>query len=103
RRRHTSFSRDWSSDVCSSDLVTFNDNLAIGGFIKHTRQAVKAALRTGLQVRLIGGKKCIAQGINRAPLRLLLFHVSQLLLQPLRSEERRVNKCTERRSVAPLE
>src|SRR5690606_39456583 len=22
RRRHTSFSRDWSSDVCSSDLVT---------------------------------------------------------------------------------
>src|SRR5690606_40201315 len=23
RRRHTRFSRDWSSDVCSSDLVTF--------------------------------------------------------------------------------
>src|SRR5690606_39692883 len=22
RRRHTSFSRDWSSDVCSSDLLT---------------------------------------------------------------------------------
>src|SRR5690606_39881172 len=22
RRRHTSFSRDWSSDVCSSDLTT---------------------------------------------------------------------------------
>src|SRR5690606_41092230 len=22
RRRHTSFSRDWSSDVCSSDLAT---------------------------------------------------------------------------------
>src|SRR5690606_40669333 len=27
RRRHTSFSRDWSSDVCSSDLSTFD----IGG------------------------------------------------------------------------
>src|SRR5690606_40708573 len=25
RRRHTSFSRDWSSDVCSSDLALFND------------------------------------------------------------------------------
>src|SRR5690606_3572369 len=25
RRRHTSFSRDWSSDVCSSDLVDFLD------------------------------------------------------------------------------
>src|SRR5690606_41123680 len=24
RRRHTSFSRDWSSDVCSSDLTTAN-------------------------------------------------------------------------------
>src|SRR5690606_40122832 len=25
RRRHTSFSRDWSSDVCSSDLSTARD------------------------------------------------------------------------------
>src|SRR5690606_40247594 len=24
RRRHTRFSRDWSSDVCSSDLEVFN-------------------------------------------------------------------------------
>src|SRR5690606_19150890 len=23
RRRHTSFSRDWSSDVCSSDLIPY--------------------------------------------------------------------------------
>src|SRR5690606_40308574 len=26
RRRHTRFSRDWSSDVCSSDLVEVNLN-----------------------------------------------------------------------------
>src|SRR5690606_39990250 len=25
RRRHTRFSRDWSSDVCSSDLAKFGD------------------------------------------------------------------------------
>src|SRR5690606_40608975 len=25
RRRHTRFSRDWSSDVCSSDLTLIND------------------------------------------------------------------------------
>src|SRR5690606_40380574 len=25
RRRHTRFSRDWSSDVCSSDLLDWND------------------------------------------------------------------------------
>src|SRR5690606_40738189 len=28
RRRHTSFSRDWSSDVCSSDLRYINDSKA---------------------------------------------------------------------------
>src|SRR5690606_40944150 len=27
RRRHTRFSRDWSSDVCSSDLVERRDRL----------------------------------------------------------------------------
>src|SRR5690606_7551975 len=26
RRRHTRFSRDWSSDVCSSDLLIFTPN-----------------------------------------------------------------------------
>src|SRR5690606_40767321 len=28
RRRHTSFSRDWSSDVCSSDLAAGEDRWA---------------------------------------------------------------------------
>src|SRR5690606_40105183 len=28
RRRHTRFSRDWSSDVCSSDLTSAPDSLA---------------------------------------------------------------------------
>src|SRR5690606_40868117 len=32
RRRHTRFSRDWSSDVCSSDLVPGFDNAAVDGF-----------------------------------------------------------------------
>src|SRR5207302_7627709 len=32
RRRHTRFSRDWSSDVCSSDLKAWND-LKRGGFL----------------------------------------------------------------------
>src|SRR5690606_40682494 len=31
RRRHTRFSRDWSSDVCSSDLVDRVVLLGIGG------------------------------------------------------------------------
>src|SRR5690606_40623094 len=31
RRRHTRFSRDWSSDVCSSDLFTYA-GAPLGGF-----------------------------------------------------------------------
>src|SRR5690606_39590404 len=29
RRRHTRFSRDWSSDVCSSDLTYLSNNVVI--------------------------------------------------------------------------
>src|SRR5690606_39691488 len=29
RRRHTRFSRDWSSDVCSSDLATKNGRVRV--------------------------------------------------------------------------
>src|SRR5690606_40692517 len=29
RRRHTRFSRDWSSDVCSSDLILIEKRLAL--------------------------------------------------------------------------
>src|SRR5690606_39897156 len=39
RRRHTRFSRDWSSDVCSSDLV---DETALGADADYT-----AALASG--------------------------------------------------------
>src|SRR5207302_7766780 len=30
RRRHTRFSRDWSSDVCSSDLVLRDPRFGVG-------------------------------------------------------------------------
>src|SRR5690606_40161069 len=29
RRRHTRFSRDWSSDVCSSDLIKHHNKVAV--------------------------------------------------------------------------
>src|SRR2546429_5676281 len=44
RRRHTRCSRDWSSDVCSSDLtlvidtVGFNDKAWLPAFLPHTEQ-----------------------------------------------------------------
>src|SRR5690606_41120755 len=30
RRRHTRFSRDWSSDVCSSDLAPWREHIDLG-------------------------------------------------------------------------
>src|SRR5690606_40072406 len=48
RRRHTRFSRDWSSDVCSSDLIAGSDPvLMLTGPIPSTR---KALARAGLKV-----------------------------------------------------
>src|SRR5690606_40653331 len=36
RRRHTRFSRDWSSDVCSSDLLANGKALELGGITAST-------------------------------------------------------------------
>src|SRR5690606_39306956 len=55
RRRHTRFSRDWSSDVCSSDLLQPGGQLAralrVVGDVEHafgpTRQALQPARNTG--------------------------------------------------------
>src|SRR5690606_39997878 len=41
RRRHTSFSRDWSSDVCSSDLHERLDGPARIGRFLNTREATR--------------------------------------------------------------
>src|SRR6266508_6423571 len=37
RRRHTSWPRDWSSDVCSSDLADDND---LHGAIEHRKRVL---------------------------------------------------------------
>src|SRR5690606_39299295 len=66
RRRHTRFSRDWSSDVCSSDLP---DRRVLRGDAP-PRPGVRPARRDGP-----GGLAC-----------------PEGLLEPGRSEERRVGK-----------
>src|SRR5690606_40055121 len=68
RRRHTRFSRDWSSDVCSSDLATLLVAIA-GYFITRTFfdpavgaiEAVDAA-RTGRSEERRVGKECRSRG-----------------------------------------
>src|SRR5216684_9047472 len=53
RRRHTRCSRDWSSDVCSSDLLFINP-------LRYSRQDIKSCfddaggLRAGAAVRIAG-------------------------------------------------
>src|SRR5215475_15838179 len=42
RRRHTRFSRDWSSDVCSSDLVAAAQRLAAIQTIKNQMEVWSA-------------------------------------------------------------
>src|SRR5690606_40962478 len=44
RRRHTSFSRDWSSDVCSSDLH-MNEKPDIDGLVRRLTEDLPASLR----------------------------------------------------------
>src|SRR5712692_8129731 len=55
RRRHTRWNCDWSSDVCSSDLVTLQSNPLIQQFRFGTRTAeTSLSLRDGESVVLAG-------------------------------------------------
>src|SRR6266852_4138930 len=54
RRRHTSCYRDWSSDVCSSDLATVTRQLVRGGashFIESGRDAARQ--QSGRRLRIV--------------------------------------------------
>src|SRR6266508_5817356 len=49
RRRHTRWPRDWSSDVCSSDLSRSQRSVSL-----RVRQEVQEMLRQGLRLRSLG-------------------------------------------------
>src|SRR5690606_39990769 len=51
RRRHTRFSRDWSSDVCSSDLAGRRERTEIVGVL-----ALGPAMTADPRKRLLGGR-----------------------------------------------
>src|SRR5690606_40071592 len=84
RRRHTRFSRDWSSDVCSSDLLLGrgkqrcpSSQLKLSGHLDASQAALRAGGGTKEQISGPGGYL----GIDGLP-------------HPLRrSEERRVGKA----------
>src|SRR5690606_40672398 len=76
RRRHTSFSRDWSSDVCSSDL----------------RIVFRRAFRDVVAARIAEGVREGTLPAQHAPLTAaaIVGAVAEVMIG--RSEERRVGK-----------
>src|SRR5690606_40270167 len=87
RRRHTRFSRDWSSDVCSSDLAVAEPQAGQCALVAAT--GTGAADKEGL---VVAGAADVAIGpAGGEP------------AVPSRSEERRVGKECRRRGSQPHE
>src|SRR5436309_4049143 len=72
RRRHTRFSRDWSSDVCSSDLFTRDpstgEKVFYGDYLVNAQgEDVVAGIRTPMPLREMA--KTMPKEIGRASCR----------------------------------
>src|SRR5690606_40544825 len=87
RRRHTRFSRDWSSDVCSSDLA--------GSAAYLTGRAMARTWQADLQLAVY----IVLLAAATRFIHFALFKGTLLSLHYYRSEERRVGK--EGRSCGP--
>src|SRR5690606_40893706 len=101
RRRHTRFSRDWSSDVCSSDLTVHT--MALAALLPYCFSW------SGVVIMLIG-THVFGSGINIGYHRLLthrsfkcpLWVERFFVFLAIRSEERRVGKeCRSRSTTGP--
>src|SRR5690606_40438713 len=91
RRRHTRFSRDWSSDVCSSDLGASTLNIASALYYSQVKQGNKVDFTT-LDIRDVNCTKTkpwLDYGTKYSPLEMIeKFNYDSFV----RSEERRVGK-----------
>src|SRR5690606_40366002 len=87
RRRHTRFSRDWSSDVCSSDLAppSEGDVLAtvVGGTVEGRPLTMEEQIAV-VTVLFLAGLDTTRGALGNI--------AAQLAQRPERSEERRVGK-----------
>src|SRR5690606_39935455 len=71
RRRHTRFSRDWSSDVCSSDLCEYRDRSDVSGKFGHDKPGLpkpggeySVATYFALRVRPVSDRGRILGGVH---------------------------------------
>src|SRR5690606_39877572 len=85
RRRHTRFSRDWSSDVCSSDLPVVQPD---GGEAFALYGGVFTSANLPYRTPILFD----ADGIDENPFEAQFGHYTTALLPIYRSEERRVGK-----------
>src|SRR5690606_40154270 len=65
RRRHTRFSRDWSSDVCSSDLQFFGSPSGEGGIVdQHGYPRLSIAIKAEIADRFFQGEAIKQQHVE---------------------------------------
>src|SRR2546430_7673845 len=83
RRRHTRFDCDWSSDVCSSDLVKHLKRHDNGRTFEIIINTLRQALGYTVYTKVIDGKAVVPQHRER------IYFVG---FREWRSEERRVGK-----------
>src|SRR5206468_9280281 len=80
RRRHTRSDRDWSSDVCSSDLGV--PRFEISNYSEHALSSgEEAAAISYIQIKTADGKSRWGAGVD-----------TNIEIASVRSEERRVGK-----------
>src|SRR5207247_5394165 len=98
RRRHTRSTRDWSSDVCSSDLTSATSTDTSGKSSTTQKVAATAADHTRACYRNTGAAGTLDYGGRVLPER-IRWAVETLDVEP-RSEERRVGTGCGRRGYA---
>src|SRR5699024_2749299 len=64
RRRHTRSKRDWSSDVCSSDLVVFGPTTARNYNTKLPKKVRRLALRSALSSKVQGESLLVLEDLQ---------------------------------------
>src|SRR5690606_39808121 len=89
RRRHTRFSRDWSSDVCSSDLGRLLGFLLVGTIFVLIFARAARTVASALDADPLAGMGLGLLWLLFVPVAIFAAFVTVIGI-PLRSEERRV-------------